>query len=143
MRYVLPTCKAARPVDVSDENNYIKVFLSREGLKVEFDEENKKITVLTPAGNEVVLDDTGQTITVTDQSGNTAKFETGGITVNSIADMTLEATGNITIKAGGNVTAQGINVECKASASFVGQGGAAADLKGGMVNISGPLVKIN
>lgn len=143
--------KNARPEPPADENNYIKMFLSREKMMVKFDEEKKIITIETPAKNTVILDDDAKSVTIEDQNGNKGVFDSSGILLDSPKEITIKAGSNITIQAGGNIdakatgnfTAQGVNVECNASASFKGAGGAQAELSGPLAKVSGSLVKIN
>ena len=135
---------AARPQAVEDENNNIKVFLSREKLKLEFDEENKKITIETPGGNTMIFDDTEGSVTIKDQNGNSGVFDSSGITLDSASNIVIKAGGNIDIKATGNTTIEGVNVEAKGSAAFKGNGGGSAELSaGGSAKVSAPMVQIN
>ena len=55
--------------------NHTKAFVTREKLRIEFDEEKKIITVSTPGNNKVELSDDGKSITLSDANGNEVKMD--------------------------------------------------------------------
>jgi uncharacterized protein involved in type VI secretion and phage assembly len=82
-----------------NEDNFVRAMVSREGLTIAFDDEDKIVTVETPGGNSVVLDDKAKAITLTDQHGNTITLDENGITLTSIKNFTIDASnGDVVIK---------------------------------------------
>ena len=57
-----------------------------------------RLTIETPAGNKVVIDDDAGAITLADQHGSTITLDSGGITLRSAADLSLDASGQVVIK---------------------------------------------
>ncbi|MEX1827344.1 type VI secretion system tip protein VgrG [Luteibacter sp. CQ10] len=139
------------PYAIAAEND-TKAIVTRCLHRIEFNEKDKVITVITPGNNQVVLDDTKQSITVLDQHNNSATFSSAGIALDSKSDIKLTATGNVTITAKGsinvNATADlkvtGMNVTCEAQAAFTGKGSASAELSAaGTTTVKGAMVLIN
>ena len=149
-------------------DNYTKAIVTNSKMKIEFDDENKVITIETPGGNNMVFTDEDKKITITDQNGNSMEMSEDGITVKSCKDMTLDASGDITIKATGDITIQstgdtnvkatgnlamqatsdatlkGMNVTAQADAAFTGKGSATAEVSAsGNTTIKGAMVMIN
>jgi phage protein D len=135
---------AARPASVADEKNNVKVFQSRSGLKITFDEEKKSIAVETPGKNSITLDDDAKSIKLTDQHGNSVALDSSGITLNSASDVTIKATGKVTISATADAKMSGANVELSGDVGLKATGGASAEVSaGGQTKISGAIVMIN
>ncbi len=133
----------ALPITPAAENN-TKTFLTREKLKLEFDEGNKVITVETPGGNKVVLDDTDGSITMTDKNGNSVTLDSSGITLDSASDISLKAKANISVTAGSDATVSGMNVTLSADTALKAAGNASAELSaGGTTKVAGAMVQIN
>ena len=142
----------APPYPLEAENK-IKAIVTNSELKVEFDDDQKILTLETPKKNTFILSDKDKKITIKDQSGNLIEMSDSGITIKSAKDITMEATGNINIKAnqniaakssGGNFSAEGLQVAMKAQTSFSAQGSAQAEVKSsGMTTIKGSMVMIN
>jgi Rhs element Vgr protein len=117
------------PLKTEKENNE-KGFVTREKLKLIFDDKKKSITILTPGEQSVVIDDEAGTITIKDKNKNTVEMSSGGITFDSGADMKLTAKGEISLegasikaKAKGSLALEGASAELKASGSTVVKGG--------------------
>ena len=75
------------------ESDKIFGIVTTEGLKLIFDEKNKKITLLTPSGGgekTIVLNDSGN-IELKDEHQNSIKMSSSGITIQA-------GSGNVTIK---------------------------------------------
>lgn len=139
----LHSSKQAQPVDPTAENN-IKSFITREKMKLEFDEDKKIITVLTPGGNSVVLDDDDGSIKMTDQNGNTVTLDSNGITLDSASDVTIKAGSNVSITATSDVTISGMNITASADSALSATGNASAELSaGGTTKVAGAMVQIN
>ncbi len=87
--------KNAPPFPVSGKNEK-KGFLSREGLKIEIDDDTKTVTLETPGGNKILMeDDSG--ITLKCKNGNELLLNKAGITLTSAKNVSVVGT-NITIK---------------------------------------------
>lgn len=84
--------------DKIDENNYLKGIYSREGTKIEVDDENKAITLLTSDQQQIVLHEKDQRVEVKDVNGNTITLDDSGITIKSAKNLILEAAENVEIK---------------------------------------------
>jgi len=139
------------PYTIEAANN-TKAVVTRAKHKIEFNEEDKIITITTPANNKVVLDDKDKSILVQDQHNNSAKFSSSGIALDSPYDIKLDAKGGITLTAvkaieitsQADVKASGLNVSCEAQAGFTGKGSASAELSAaGQTTVRGATVMIN
>lgn len=139
----LHSSKHPRPAEVESANN-IKVFLSRAKLKLEFDEDKKRVTLLTPGGNTAVLDDDAKSITLKDQHGSKIVMDSSGILIDSVKDVQIKAAGKISVEATQDLALTGMNVSASAQVGLKAAGNASAELSaGGTTTISGALVKIN
>lgn len=139
------------PYELKDENDK-KAFVTREKLKLEFDEENKVITLETPGGNFIVVDDKEKQIKLADQNRNEIVMNQDGITLNSAGkiilkakqDISGEATGKITMAAKADVELDGMNVKATAKTGFTAKGNATAELSAsGQTTVKGGMVMIN
>ncbi|MFM2483673.1 type VI secretion system tip protein VgrG [Celerinatantimonas yamalensis] len=139
------------PYELTAENN-TKAIVTKSQLKVEFNEEDKVITLITPGGNSIVLSDSDKAITISDQNDNKVTLNDSGISLESPKDISLsakgaislKATSNISLKANADVKGSGMNVSLEAQTGFTAKGSATAELSAsGMTTIKGGLVKIN
>ncbi len=132
--------------------NNKKSFVTREQLKIEFDEEKKIITIATPAGNNVELSDDTKSIILSDPNGNTVKLDKDGISLSSAKDIKLTAKSNIvmdaamkfsgTAKQDASIEAQNVNIQAKMGATV--KGNATAELSAsGQTTVKGAMVMIN
>ena len=125
----------ASPIEKNDDNN-IKGIVSREGLKLEFDDEGKTVTIETPGGNSVKVSDDSKGIILEDQNGNKVTIDQNGISLESAKD--------ISIKAQGDVNVEGVNINLKANAQLVAKGSASSEISsGGNTVVKGAVVQIN
>jgi len=133
------------------ENN-IKSIVTRCKAKIEFNDEDKAITVATPGKNTVLLSDKEKSITLTDQNGNKVRLEPAGITLDSAKDIKIDAKGAITLSALGALTlsakadvrVEGLNVTCEAQVGMTAKGSASAELSAaGQTTVKGAMVMIN
>jgi uncharacterized protein involved in type VI secretion and phage assembly len=133
-------------------DNYTKALVTKAKLKVEFDDEKKVITIVTPGGNKCVISDDAKSILLQDQTGNKVELSESGITLNSPKDISITATGKIGITATGalslksnaDVTVEGLNVNSTAQVGFVAKGNASAELSAsGQTTVKGAMVMIN
>jgi Rhs element Vgr protein len=125
----------AAPSTPSD-GNHEKGFVSRSGMKVWFNDEDKTIEISTSAGNKIFISEKDKSIEMTDQNGNKIKMSQDGISLESVKDIILKATGDL--------KAEGINVELKANSQFKASGSAGAEVSAsGSTVIKGAVVQIN
>ncbi|HVI44765.1 MAG TPA: type VI secretion system tip protein VgrG [Chitinophaga sp.] len=136
---------SAKPAPVqAKDTNHIKGLVTRSKMKTMFDDENKVMRMETPAGNFIELSEKDKAIVVQDQHGNVIKMESGGITIKSIADIKMEATGSFSLKAGTDIKMEGTTISAKANATaeLSGQAGAKVT-SSAMLELQGGIVKIN
>ncbi|GAA0553636.1 type VI secretion system tip protein VgrG [Chitinophaga japonensis] len=140
------------PVTQADNNNYTKALYTKSQLKVTFDDQNKVITIATPGGNTITLTDTGTAIEITDMNQNSIKMSSSGVDINSVANLSIQATGSITMSGTGgvtitspaDVTVNGTNVTTAATASLSATGASSATVStGGVMTVMGATVMIN
>jgi len=74
-------------------NNDKKVLRSRNGVKVTLDDQDgqEKMILETPGGQKVTLKDGPSAVEIEDANGNSIKFDSAGITINSSAKVTVQA----------------------------------------------------
>ena len=133
-------------------DNNIKAIVTREKMKIIFDEEKKVITVETPGGNKLSISDEAKGLTMEDQNGNTLSLNETGIILDSPKDIAITAKGKVTIDAVGevgitskaDVTLKGMNVKATGDVGFVAKGSASAELSAsGQTTVKGAMVMIN
>ncbi|MBD2095625.1 type VI secretion system tip protein VgrG [Trichocoleus sp. FACHB-591] len=140
---MLNSSKNPAPLQPIDPNHE-KGFITRSGMKVLFDDENKVMTLETPGGNKVVISDKEKGITLTDQHTNTVTLDDKGISLKSPKDIVLEATGKLTLKAVQDASLEGMNVKVNAQSQFKAQGNAGAEVSTSAIAVlKGSLVQIN
>jgi uncharacterized protein involved in type VI secretion and phage assembly len=128
------TAKPA-PLTATDDNHQ-KGWVTRSEMKWLFDDEKKSMTLETPGGKKVIVDEDADQIQMEDEHGNKIKMDSGGIVIDSAADLKLKAAQSITI--------EGMDISQKASSSLKLEGQAKAEMKAsGDVVIRGSFVKIN
>jgi uncharacterized protein involved in type VI secretion and phage assembly len=147
----LYSSKNPPPYTLAAENN-TKAIVTRTKMKMEFDEEKKIITIITPGANKIVISDDGKSILLQDQNSNKVTLDSAGITLDSPKDITLKAQGKIVLNATGNIeaTAQmdikqtGLNITSTANIGFTAKGNATAEVSAsGTTTIKGAMVMIN
>lgn len=140
------------PPRTPDAQNPLKAIVSKSKVTIEFDDEKKVLTLVTPGKNTVVLSDDAKSILLKDQNGNKVELGDGGILLDSPKDIKLKATGNISLTATGKLelkatqdaTMDGLNVNHTAQVGFVAKGNASAELSAsGQTTVKGGLVMIN
>ena len=67
----------------ADADNDAKVYVSRAGIALRFDDKKKSVTLETPGGNKVVLSDDDKGLLLEDQNGNSIRLDKDGITLQS------------------------------------------------------------
>lgn len=147
----LYSSKNVPPYTIAAENN-TKAIVTRTKMKMEFDEEKKIITIITPGANKIVISDDGKSILLQDQNSNKVTLDSSGISLDSPKDITLTAKGKIVMTATQNIeaTAQmdikqtGLNITSTANVGFTAKGSATAEVSAaGTTTIKGAMVMIN
>lgn len=136
-----------------DEKNTIKAFVSREKMKITFDEENKVITITTPNNNHLEFSDNESSITMKDQNRNFIKLSSEGIELNSSSSINITAAESITMDGPSGITKSAsegaialsaLSISCSADEEFSASGDASAELSSAAeVSITGAMVLIN
>lgn len=136
-----------------NEKNSIKAIVSKSGISVEFDDENKIWTVATPNKNTIIISDKDKKITIQDENSNSIIMSSSGIDLSSPKDINITAQQKVNIKgtqgvtiasSGGDVATQGLNIKENASMQYNAQGGQMAQVSGGMqLVLKGAMVMIN
>ncbi|MEI6276678.1 MAG: type VI secretion system tip protein VgrG [Prolixibacteraceae bacterium] len=125
----------AAPLTGSDDNHE-KMYKSRSGMKLYFNDEKKIILLETPAGKKLTLDEDAGEIKMIDENDNKIVMNSDGILIQS--------NGKIEIKAQQDIQMEGVNIETKASASFKAEGSAGVEVKAsGTLTLKGAMVQIN
>ena len=136
-----------------NEKNSIKAIVSKSGISVEFDDENKIWTVATPNKNTIIISDKDKQITIKDENQNSVVMSGSGIDISSQKSINISAQENVTIKgmqgitiesSGGDVATKGLNIKESADMQYSAQGGQMAQVSGGMqLTLKGAMVMIN
>lgn len=147
----LYSSKQAPPYELTADN-FTKAMVTKSQLKIEFDDDKKITTIITPGGNQVVLSDDEKSISLQDQNDNKVELSPDGIVLDSPKDISITAKGKITIDATGevamsskaDVSVKGMNVNHEAQTGFVAKGNASAELSAsGQTTVKGAMVMIN
>ncbi len=147
----LYSSKQVPPYDLSADN-FTKAMVTSSQLKIEFDDDKKVISIITPGDNQVVLSDDAKSILLQDQNGNKVELNSDGIVLDSPGDISISAKGKVSIDATGelamsskaDVSLEGMNVKQEAKAGFTAKGSASAELSAsGNTTIKGAMVMIN
>lgn len=132
---VLHSSAKASPLSLKDDN-FQKGIISRNGLKVIWDDEKKIITISTPGGHQIKLDDDGKAVSIEDSNQNKIEMSDQGLTIKSAKDLKLSAQKNIEL--------EGLNIQSKASGKFTAEGNGGAEVKTSSIAVlKGSLVQIN
>ncbi|MBQ0930063.1 type VI secretion system tip protein VgrG [Ideonella alba] len=132
----LHSSQRAAPEPAADANP-ARVYRSREGLEMRFDDEHQAITLSTPGGRQLVLSDDEGAISLKDQAGNELRLDDDGITLKSAAATTLETTTSLTQQVNGDFT-------LKVSGQLKLEGTAGAELRSSALTVlAGSLLQLN
>ena len=128
---------SAKPAPIpADDENQQKGIVTREKLKLIFDDDEPSVRIETPAGNTLLLTDAGEGLQLKDQNGNAIEMGPDGIRI--------ESAGDIHISASGDVNVEGLNISHSASAGFEAEGNGGATLASSAITeVKGSVVKIN
>lgn len=136
-----------------NEKNSKKAIVSKSGISVEFDDENKIWTVATSNKNTIIISDKDKQITIKDENQNSIVMSSNGIDMSSPKNITISAQEKVTIKGsqgitiesnGGDIETKGLNIKESADMQYSAQGGQIAQVSGGMeLTLKGAMVMIN
>ncbi|MGH1436609.1 MAG: type VI secretion system tip protein VgrG, partial [Lewinella sp.] len=149
----------APPYEPTEENP-IKAIVTKNQLKVEFDDQNKVITISTPGGNIITLTDKDEGINIVDQNQNKILLSSSGISMQSPADIEIKADGQVSITGTAGVTVSseaeasisaeatlnisGLEVSISAETALSASGEAEASITaGGELSLTGAMIMIN
>ena len=136
---------------ISKENNF-KSIITKNNLKLEFDDRDKKITISSPKGNSIILNEKNNEITIIDQNKNSIKTSSNGIEIFSRKDINIKSGGSIDIsssnklnlKSNSNLNLSGSNINNSARIKFSANGSANSEIKSsGVTTVKGSIVQIN
>jgi Rhs element Vgr protein len=123
------------PLEPSNENHQ-KGYVSRSGLRLIFDDDQKDISIETPGGNKVSVSDADKKIEMEDQNGNKIIMGRQGITISSAQKIELQA--------GSELVLGGVSIKTTASGNLeIGGSGNVKLESSGLLTIRGSLVQIN
>ena len=123
------------PLTASDDNHE-KGYQSRSKMKWIFNDDKKSLNIETPEGNKIMLTEEDKKILLEDQNGNKILMNEDGITIESIKDVIL--------KASGDIKTEGTNINIKGSAQTKVEGSSGTELSSGATTIiKGSMVQIN
>lgn len=80
----------AMPFPIEKEN-YTKAFVTKEGTKIQLDDEKKSIELSTKKGNKLLISDDEKGFVLEDENGNKIVMNAEGITLDSSKDLILKA----------------------------------------------------
>lgn len=138
---------------VPDEKNKLKAIVSRSGIMIQFDDEQKILTIETPSKNTVVISDKDKKIVLQDENENNIVMSADGITIRSQKNISMEAAGTISLKGeqgvriaspGGDVKTSGLNISEQAESQYTASGSSTATISSGMqLTLKSAMIMIN
>jgi len=124
------------PLQGSDDNHQ-KLFKSRAGMRLFFDDDRKVLVLDTPAGNALTLSEADKSLVLADQNGNSITLDAEGIRIESATAFQAKAATEVALESGTSFGA-------KAGTQLKLEGGTQAELSSSaMTKVSGGMVKIN
>jgi Rhs element Vgr protein len=128
---VLGMChSSAKPApEPGKDSNHHKGYVSREKLKLTFDDEKKIIVIETPGGNKMTLSEEDKGIVIKDQNDNKITLNDSGIKIESAKELILKAVKDVKI--------EGMNIEIKAQTTFKASGTGSAEVSAPSTTIKG------
>jgi len=135
------------------EKNPLKAIVSKSGIYIQFDDENKILTINTPDKNTLILNDKDKKIVIQDDNNNSITMSASGIEIKSDKDITIKAGNKINMtgdsgigitSSGGDVSVNAVNIKETADAQYSAKGGASTRIEGGSdLTLKGAMVMIN
>ena len=143
---------SALPAPLTASNdNHEKGYVSRESIKMIFNDDEKSYKLETPGGKKITLTDKEGIVQVEDENGNKITFESSGVTIESASALKIKAATDITLEAANIKLTPSSQFTVSAGGSDIKAGAGSIELKSatvkvegsGMAEIKGGLVKIN
>jgi Rhs element Vgr protein len=128
---------SAKPAPLTASNdNHEKGYVSREKIKMIFNDDEKSYKLETPGGKKITLNDKDGIVQVEDENGNKIKMEQSSVSI--------ESAQALKIKAGTDITIEAVNITLSPSANFSVGAGGGAELKvgSGSASAKAPMVKL-
>lgn len=144
--------KKLKPAYKAEKENPTLGWVTKNKLKITFEDKDKNIIIETPGKNIITLSDKDKKVTIVDQNKNKIEMTDKGISfdtpkdfiIKSKGEIKLEALKTITLKATQDVKIEGLNIANKAKVGFKAEGQATAELKAsGQTVVKGAIVMIN
>ena len=144
--------KKRKSKETPNEKNQFKSIVTKSGISIKFDDEDKILTIETPGGNKLVMNDMEKLVEIEDLNGNKWTMKESGISLESPKDIKISAKGKITLDAIGelgisskaDIISKGLNVSLEAQVGFQAKGNASAELSAsGQTTVKGAMVMIN
>lgn len=133
---MLHSSAKAAPLAGSDDNHE-KLYKSRSGMRVYFNDDTKVLTLDTPAGNSLTLSEDEKAIVLADQNGNKIQMNADGITLESAKAIVIKAATEATLESGTAFSVKGgSELKLEGSASAELSSAANTKITGGMVQIN-------
>ncbi len=139
--------------ETPDEQNMTKSFVSREKMKISFDEEKRIVSITTPANNKLTLDDDTGGIEMSDQNGNSIKLSSSGIEIKSTSNLQITAVQNVSLSGttgisgkaeGGTIDLACVDMKCQAESQMdLNAGASLSASSSGELSIQAAMVMIN
>lgn len=129
---------SAKPAPLAGSNdNHRKLYQSRSGMRLVFDDQKQELQLDTPSGNLLLFSDDQKSIVLKDQHGNSIALSSDGVRIDSVKTITLKSGTELGLSAGTSLAAAG-TTELKL------EGGASAQLtSSGITKVAGSMVHIN
>ena len=144
----------------ADPNKFKSISLQKGKMRLEFDDEDCIIKIITPNNHLIQISDDEDSIFIEDPvNKNSILLDSAGITIDAQKDITMTAGGNIIMEATQDMEASALNITMEAQVNVEIKGG--AELKaeapmfeikgsgmgtvdgGGMLTVKGGIVMIN
>lgn len=144
--------KKNKPKQEPDEKNQFKSIITKSGISIKFDDEDKILTIETPGGNKWAMNDKDKLVQAEDINGNKWTMNDSGISLESPKDIkitakgkiSLDATAELDISSKADVKCKGMNLSLEAQVGFKAAGNASAELSAsGQTTVKGAMVMIN
>jgi Rhs element Vgr protein len=135
----------------ASNDNHEKGYISREGIRMIFNDDDKSYVLETPGGKKVTLHDGDGIVRIEDENGNKITMAADSVTVESASALKLKAATDITLEAVNITLTPTSQFSVSAGGSEIKAGGGSAEVKSatvkvdgsGMTEIKGGMVKIN
>lgn len=128
---------SANPAPIAgSDDNHEKGLVSRGEIKLLINDDEPSVLLEMPSGKKISVNDADGEILLEDDQGNKVLMDSGGITLDSPADITITSTGDLNLEA--------TNINVKANAAFKAEGSASAEMSStGSTSVQGSIVQIN